>query len=241
MGPGDWIVIVSDGVVNAGIGGAHPVGWGWENVGRYLETHVHDELTADGLAERLDRVVGELYAGPPGDDVTVAVVKVRRWRPLVIFTGPPVRREDDSRVVKSLMSFHGKRAVCGGTTANIVARETGRDVKVELATGTEDVPPHGRIEGIDLVGEGVLTLTRALERIREEVPEPTLKLRVDGASALSVLLLEADEVRMLMERTLNPAHQDPDLPKDLGLKSKVVHALAEELRRRGKFVEIEYF
>ncbi len=238
MSPGDWIVIVSDGVINAGIGGAYPMGWGWDEVGRYLENHVHEDLAAEGMAECLIQVTRDLYEGPPGDDVTVAAVKVRRWRLLTIFTGPPVRREDDAEVVKSLMAAHGKRAVCGGTAANIVARELGRRVEVELETGTQRVPPRGRIEGIDLVSEGVLTLTYALELIRAGTPMSTLKLRVDGASTLAVLLHEADEIRLLVGRAINPAHQNPDLPRDLALKSQAVHALAEELRRRGKIVEI---
>jgi len=238
---GDWMVIVSDGVVNAGIGGRYPMGWGWEMVGRYLENHVHADLSADGLADRLIEVVRDLYEGAPGDDVTVAVVKVRRWRLLSLFTGPPLRREDDASVVKALTSAHGKRAVCGGTAANIVSRELGRPVEVELETGTESIPPHGRIEGIDLVTEGVLTLAGALEQIREGIPESTLRLRVDGASRLAVLLLEADEIRMLVGRAINPAHQDPDLPKELGLKVQAVRALVEELRRRGKVVDIHYY
>jgi hypothetical protein len=40
---------------------------------------------------------------------------------------------------------------------------------------------------------------------------------------------------------MNPAHQNPNLPRNLGLKTQVVQALAEELRRLGKQVEIEYY
>ena len=239
--PGDWLVLVSDGVINAGIGGAYPMGWGWDEVAKYLEGHVHDSASADETAEKLARVVEELYGGPPGDDVTVAVVKVRRKRILTVLTGPPAKREEDARAVKALLSSPGKRVVCGGTTANMAARELGRELTVDLETGTDTVPPNGRIEGIDLATEGVLTLTRALEVLRSEESTDKLRLRVDGASSLVVLLLEADEVRWLVGRALNPAHQDPKLPKHLGLKAQVVQALGEELRRNGKEVSIEYF
>jgi hypothetical protein len=123
----------------------------------------------------------------------------------------------------------------------MVARELGREVTVDLETGTDAVPPSGRIEGIDLATEGVLTLTRTLEVLRSDEPTDKLQLRVDGASSLAVLLLEADEVRWLVGRALNPAHQDPKLPKDLGLKAQVVQALGEELRRHGREVSIDYF
>lgn len=238
---GDWLVLVSDGVVNAGIGGAYPLGWGWENLAGYLEGHTHESLSAQELAEKLARVVDELYEGPPGDDVSIAVVKAR-WRQIVVvFTGPPVEREDDDRIVRTLMSSPGKHVVCGGTTANIVARELGRNITVDLETGTDTVPATGRIEGIDLVTEGTLTMTKALEIIRRDEPNEELKLKIDGASCLVVLLREADEVRILLGRAMNPAHQHPNLPINLGLKTQVVHALAEELRKRGKQVDVEYY
>jgi len=239
--PGDWLVLVSDGVVNAGIGGAYPLGWGWEQVAGYLRNHVHHALSADELAGKLARVVEDLYQGPPGDDVSIAVVKARRKRVLIILTGPPVHKEDDPRIVHALMSTSGKHAVCGGTTANIVARELGREINVELETGTDAVPASAKIDGIDLVTEGTLTITKALEIFRAEQPSEQLRLRVDGASSLVMLLREADEVRVLVGRAINPAHQNPTLPRDLALKTQVVQALGDELRRKGKEVEIQYF
>ncbi len=239
--PGDWLVLVSDGVINAGIGGAYPLGWGWDELAKYVEGHVHESLSADEVAEKLARVVADLYEGPPGDDVSIAVVKARWRRVVVVFTGPPVRRDDDDRVVRILAASEGKRVVCGGTTANIVARQWGRPLDVDLETGTEAVPAMGRIDGLELVTEGTLTITRALEMIRVDEPNEPLKLRVDGASRLVVLLREADEVKILLGRAMNPAHQNPNLPRNLGLKTQVVQALARELEHRGKQVEIEYF
>jgi hypothetical protein len=238
--PGDWLILVSDGVLNAGIGGAYAMGWGWEEVAKYLEGHVHEALSAEELAAKLGRVVEGLYQGPPGDDVSIAVVKVRWRRVVTVMTGPPIEKADDERIVESLISSSGNRVICGGTTANIVARQLGRGITVDLATGTDAVPASGRIEGVDLVTEGTLTLTKALEIVRSDAATDSLQLKVDGASRLVVLLREADEVRVLVGRAMNPAHQNPNLPRNLGLKSQVVQAMAEELRRRGKQVEIEY-
>jgi len=141
--PGDWLILVSDGVVNAGIGGAYPLGWGWENVAAYLEGHVHESLSAEDLAAKLARVVEDLYEGPPGDDVSIAVIKVRHKRVLVMFTGPPVKKEDDERVVDELMSARGKRVVCGGTSAiddqpragDNTRRRAGRRAEMESGRG----------------------------------------------------------------------------------------------------------
>ena len=209
-----------------------------------VQAPVRDQADGDkveGLAEKLASVVQELYAGGPGDDVTVAVVKARRKRVVALMAGPPADRGDDAKVVGALMSGPARRVVCGGTTGNIVARELGRGLAVELDTATENVPARGLIEGIDLVTEGVLTLTRALEMLRADEPAEKLRLRIDGASALALELLDADEVKMLVGRAMNPAHQNPKLPRTLGLKTQVVRALAEELRRRGKEVETTYY
>jgi len=46
---------------------------------------------------------------------------------------------------------------------------------------------------------------------------------------------------VLVGRAINPAHQSPNLPRDLSLKAQAVQAMSEELRRRGKEVRIEYF
>jgi hypothetical protein len=122
-----------------------------------------------------------------------------------------------------------------------VCRELQREITVDLETGTDAVPATGRIEGIDLVTEGTLTLTKALDILRSDTPNEELALKIDGASSLALLLREADEVKVLLGKAMNPAHQNPNLPKALGLKTQVVQALGGELGRRGKEVTIEHF
>ena len=70
---GDWVVFVSDGVLNAGIGGAYPLGWGWELAAGFLEKHAHVDLTAEELADKVAEAVSELYLGRPGDDVSIGL------------------------------------------------------------------------------------------------------------------------------------------------------------------------
>jgi hypothetical protein len=144
-------------------------------------------------------------------------------------------------VVARFMSRRGAHACCGGSTANILARALGRTQEVDLATGTADVPPLGRIQGIDLVTEGVLTLARTLENLKGGVQAKELQFKVDGASALTRLLLGSDEVAFLVGRALNPAHQNPNLPRELGLKSHIANEIKLNLEKLGKIVHVEYF
>ena len=238
---GDWLVIVSDGVINAGIGAASDLGWGWEAIASYLESHVHPELSAQEVADDVADKVMKLYEGKPGDDVSVAVIKVRRRRFTTIFTGPPLRPEDDAAVVARFMSGRGVHACCGGSTATILARALGRTCEVDLSTGSAEVPPVGRIEGIDLVTEGVLTLAHTLENLKRGVTAKEIQFKVDGASGLTRLLLGSDEVTFLVGRALNPAHQNPNLPRDLGLKSHIANEIKLNLEKLGKIVHVEYF
>jgi len=237
--PGDWLIVVSDGVVNAGIGAASNLGWGWDSIGTYLERHTHPHLSAQDVADDLADKVLRLYEGQPGDDVSIAVVKVRRHRATIVLCGPPLDRNEDEAITARLMSARGERVCCGGTTSRIVARVLARPISVDLSTASKEVPPIGTIEGIDLVTEGVLTLSRTLENLRTGVTAKAVQFKVDGASALTRLLHNADDVTFLVGRAINPAHQDPDLPKGLGLKAHIANEIKVELEKLGKTVTLE--
>jgi hypothetical protein len=237
---GDWVVFVSDGVLNAGIGGVYPLGWGWELTAQYLEQHTHQNMSAADLASNIAAAVGDLYAGSPGDDVSIIVIKVRKKRVATVLTGPPIERAADKEVVTKFTERTGKLAVCGGTTAKIVSKELGRHLDVDLSTMNRDVPPMGKIDGIDLVSEGILTLTQVEELLRRGAGLDVVKYRNDGAASLLRLLLEADFIHFFVGQAVNPAHQNPDLPDQLGIRQAVVRDIVELLEQRDKEVYIEH-
>jgi len=236
---GDWVIFVSDGVINAGIGGLYPLGWGMDQATRFMEQHAHPGVTAQELADRLAEAVGDLYADQPGDDVSVVVFKVRHRSVATVLVGPPAKREDDESVARRFLQRHGLHIVCGGTTGKIVARHLGQPLAVDLSTLRPDVPPIARMPGVDLMTEGVLTLTKVTEMLRNGVRRETLKFKTDGASSLLRLLLDTDHVHFITGTAANPAHQNPDLPLQLSLKLSEVKAMAEELRKRNIEVTIE--
>lgn len=236
---GDWVVFVSDGVLNAGIGGVYPLGWGWEQAAKYMGQKAHQSMTAEDFAERIADTVAELYAGNVGDDVTIIVIKVRKKIIATIFTGPPANRARDEEIVKNFIARHGSHGVCGGTTAKIVARHLGKSLEVDLTTMTGEVPPTATIEGIDVVTEGILTLTRVNHLLKLGASKDSVKYENNGAANLIRLLLDTDSIHFLVGQAVNPAHQNPDLPQQLGIRQHVVREVAEELRGRGKEVYLE--
>ncbi|MGE5560401.1 MAG: SpoIIE family protein phosphatase [Chloroflexota bacterium] len=240
VGAGDWLAIVSDGVPHAGIGGIWNLGWGLDKIAAYLKQSMARGDDAQTVADEIAGLCQRLYDGSPGDDATVLTVRIRDPHHLTVLVGPPRDRADDPEVVAKLMAAPGKRAICGGTTGNLVARELGRPITVDLASMDERVPPVGVIDGVDLVTEGMLTVSYAVEKLRGGARPKDLRWRRDGASRLTELLLEADQIDIIVGRALNPAHQSPEVPVSLGLKQKVVEDLVRVLTGMKKTVRVEY-
>lgn len=243
----DVLTLVSDGAVHAGVGAILNLGWQWENVADYLETLVSAEKCAADISKDLLLTCQNLYAGKPGDDTTVVTVTLRKPECVNIFAGPPRNTKDDALVIKKLMSSKGKKVVCGGTAANIAARELNEDICVDMEYYDMDVPPTAKIKGLDLVTEGVLTLSKATEKIKSYLNsslEDKISLNLngkDGASRLAKLLIEdCTHLNLLVGRAINPAHQNPDFPLDLSIKVKVIENLVEIMEKLGKEVNIEY-
>ncbi|HWR61532.1 MAG TPA: SpoIIE family protein phosphatase [Clostridia bacterium] len=247
LGEGDALTVVSDGVVHAGVGGILNLGWQWNNVEEYLERQGKLEKCAANISKSLIDACRSLYAGKAGDDATVVTVKLRRSEEVDLFTGPPVDPENDSRVVERLRKAKGKRVICGGTAARIAARELNEEIVTNMDFFDPDVPPTACINGIDLVTEGVLTLRKTVDKLRAYINSGARQdMRSslngqDGASRLAKLLLEdCTHLNLWIGKAVNPAHQNPDFPLDLGIKLKVVTELAELMGKLGKEVQLVY-
>ncbi|MDI3542595.1 MAG: hypothetical protein PWP57_198 [Candidatus Atribacteria bacterium] len=237
----DWIVGITDGVVHAGIGGLWNLGWRWEKIASFLENTVNDQLDALTLANKVIATTKRLYQDKLGDDATCVVAKIRLPRYLIVWAGPPEDPALDEYIVKRVMEFPGKKAVCGGTTGNILARVLGKEIKVDLSSIQEDVPPVGLMEGVDLLTEGILTLAAVLRQLRKGAKLEEVTYRNDGASRLLSLLLEADEINFIGGRAINVAHQNPKLSGELSLKARLLEDIVNELQKRGKTVILEYY
>jgi ABC-type antimicrobial peptide transport system permease subunit len=244
----DLFILVSDGVIHAGVGATLNLGWQWDNVCEYIERTYKSDLSTKSIVKLLISVCENLYSKKPGDDTTVAAVKIRKPVVVNVMIGPPVNENDDSFVVERFFSGDGKKVVCGGTTSQIVSRILDRKLTTNINYFNPQVPPTAEIEGIDLVTEGVLTFGKALEYAKRYMSEGAsikdlIELgKKDGASRLAKMLLEeCTKVNFFIGRAINPAHQNPELPLDLGLKIKLVNEMAECLRVLGKRVEIEYY
>lgn len=246
--PDDSLTIVSDGVIYAGVGATLNFGWTWESLCEWLVRTVKKGMSAVRLATMLSQAVSDLYMGECGDDSTVMTVMVKPRLQVNLLASPPKEKEQDMTMVRDFMKSSGKKVVCGGSSANMVARCLHRPVYTTLTYSDPSIPPTGIIDGIDLVTEGVLTMSRAVEILRDVIDEKAdaddiKRLDEDnGAAQLTKLLLEnCTHLKLLVGTAINPAHQNPNLPTDLSIKLKLIDQLEEEMKKLGKTVEKSYY
>lgn len=247
LNEGDSLTVVSDGVIHAGVGGILNLGWRWENVAEYLEKISTRKKCSKNISKDLITVCKNFYLNKPGDDTTAVTVKIREPEIIDLFTGPPEDKNMDSWVVSKLMEGKGKKIVCGGTAANIVARELNEKLIVNMDYINPEVPPIATIKGIDLVTEGVLTLSKAVEIMKKYIDnfskdDIIYELKdEDGASLLAKTLVEdCTHLNLWVGKAINPAHQNPDMPVNLSIKLKVVNELAKLMVNLGKKVKLTY-
>lgn len=237
----DWIVLCSDGILHAGIGDVWDFGWGRERFGEYLQKSASENKSSSEWAHEITAFCRRLYKNQPGDDASVVVIKVRNPRFLTILIGPPADKRNDETVVNRLLHSPGQKIVCGGTTANIVSRCLNTEVRVDLDSNDEKVPPVGIIPGIDLVTEGTLTLAYVIEILRNTTHPAELRLRNDGASRLAIKMMKADTFHLMIGTAENPAQKDPKVPKVFAFKQQIIKNLIEVLEIKNKKIKIDYY
>jgi hypothetical protein len=243
---GDCMIAMSDGCPHAGIGLAYNFGWKWEDIAEFMQALVAVGYTAKTLATMLVDQCDKEYGYHPGDDATACVVKMRKREPMNILFGPPRNRDDCDRMMSLFFSKEGKHIVCGGTTSSIVGKYLGKPVRASLTFERSDVPPIAEIEGVDLVTEGVITLSKVIEYAKDALDKnelyETWSFQRDGASLICRLLFEeATDINFFVGRAVNPAHQNPDLPINFNIKMNIVDELSDCLRKMGKRIKVSYF
>jgi hypothetical protein len=238
MEPGEVLMMYTDGIVYAGVGEGLRMGWQEEGIVDYVGEIAP---TLNGNWADLSRMVSDkalgYWAGRPGDDGTVLCARYRKAKLATVLSGPPSERALVPKMVNRFLKSKGKRIICGGTTSHIVADKLGKPLKVDDRFIDSDLPPSAKLDGIDLVTEGILTLSRATEYIKRGIPDG----RSDAATELLKQLLDADGINFMVGTARNPAHQNTGLPESIFLRRTVVESLSHLLQGMGKEVELTYY
>ncbi len=248
---GDALLLMSDGTIHAGVGQLLNFGWLWEDIAAYALKQYEKTISAARLANAVCQACDELYMYRPGDDTTVAAMRIIDAKPVHLMTGPAADKADDQRMVADFMSGdeNTKRIVCGGTSANIVSRILGKPLDVSMEYVDPEIPPIAYIDGLELVTEGVLTLNRVVKLIRRYAGDNSITedlfLELDkknGASMVAKMLLEdCTELHLYVGKAINGAYQNPGLPFDLGIRQNLVGQLKKAVEDTGKQVTVTYY
>jgi hypothetical protein len=172
---GDLLVAMSDGLLHAGLNSVMNFNWDLNHLSAYVE-ELFRFLPSDVrmIVEKTVAHTNFLYRGKPADDASMVGVLVRAKQAVMLFSGPPINPAEDRALAKRVLNFEGTRIVCGGTTGHIVARESGHTSSTDPNTGRLEVPPMGALPGIDIMTEGIFTLSSALEWIVATKGNPDL-------------------------------------------------------------------
>ena len=238
---GDMLILMSDGVTNAGMGKTTYGGWGREEVEEFCEQHYREGMSAQEMSSAIANAGWDLNLEETDDDLTVLTLAGVKKKAVNIMVGPPADREDDRSYFETFFQKEGMRVVCGGTTAKLVADYLHTKVIGLPDSGTEEVPAMSEIKGIDLVTEGLLTLQKLAEYYEDFREDRLYYNRIirkkDGAAELfRVLFAQATEINFFFGNALNEnytaLHIDREKKKNLALE------LIEDLKAEGKNVKI---
>ncbi|HOP59664.1 MAG TPA: SpoIIE family protein phosphatase [Bacteroidales bacterium] len=238
----DRIIICSDGASQSGMGSdSFPFGWERDNIATYASTLVsgNPSLSASMLASKIVSMAYKNDHYKAKDDISCAVMYFREPRKLLLCTGPPYEKEKDRELAAKVKNYPGKVILCGGTTADIIARELNRRIVDNLIFEDPELPPESFLEGIDLVTEGILTLQKVSAILKTF--NNSVKLAKGPADKIVRLLMESDEIHFIIGTRINIAHQDPTLPVELEIRRTVIKRIARLLEENWiKKISFEY-
>jgi len=239
----DRIIFMSDGVTQSGLGNNRfPMGWGTKKLEDFILNQVNrmPKISATKLSRKIINQAAINDNFSVKDDVTSGVIYFREPRKFMLITGPPFYKIKDYDFAGRIKDFNGKKIICGGTTAEIIAREL--NLEVDILHGEkhmESLPPVAKMEGFEMVTEGILTLGR-VEEILENYSSDT-SLQDSPPEEVVKLLMQHDSIDIIVGTRINWAHQDPEQPLELELRKFVIKRIVNILVNKFfKKVQVEY-
>ena len=224
---GDRLIFVSDGVTQSGLGMRNlAMGWERSKVIEFVSDYVtkHPDVSAKDLSKVVMQKALHNDIFKAKDDITCAVVYLRAPRKLLICSGPPFDEKQDAYMAELFDKYPGKKLISGGTTAHILARELNRKVTGDGRQAIKtNLPTTARMEGAELVTEGILTLGHLADLIqgfKEDQP-----IEESPAAEILRLICESDIIDFLVGTRINEAHYDPTLPVEMEIRRNLIRRL----------------
>jgi len=234
---GEGLILMSDGISQAGMGRGLVEGWTCEGVAHFLSDELESKkLDFNNIALMVHRKARTLWRDAKGDDCSVIFAKCRRGITVNILTGPPQKQDNDENFVNCFLEAPGIHIVCGGSTAKITARVLQRTLNVEQENSDSFTPPKYTIQGINLVVEGVVTLNQVYNILDISTDQRKFDSPV---FELADHLLVADKVVFWYGNAINKGFKNIEF-KQLGIlpRNTIIGVLEQKLKEKGKVVAI---
>ncbi|MDR2003920.1 MAG: SpoIIE family protein phosphatase [Prevotella sp.] len=238
----DRIIFWSDGITQSGLGKGLTMGWGRNNAVKFVREVIESNptISAVDLSERIVKHASANDQHLPKDDITCGVIYFREPRKTMLCTGPPFSMEKDNEFAHILKNFEGKKIISGATTTEIISRELYLPI-VDEEIIDHTLPPSSKMEGIDLVTEGVLTLSKVIYMLNTSNIEEKIQFGKGPADQICKILLESDEIYILVGTKINESHHDPSLPVEIEIRRNLIRRLTNTLSEKYmKVVHIRY-
>jgi hypothetical protein len=238
LDPGTGLLLMSDGVVQSGMGYAYPLGWGLQGVEEFLQGWVGRGRPLRLVVRDILRQAQDHDQGTNGDDQTVVVAHCREGGVVNMMTGPAKDRAEDMDRVNAFLDLEGLKVVCGASTADVVARCAQEELEVEQKPMSFSTPPRYFIKGIDLETEGAVTLNQVYYILGEDLERETDQ---SAAADLALMLKGADRINFTVGCAQNPANKDLVYRKQgILARDKIIPLMAAKLEQMGKLVSVQY-
>jgi hypothetical protein len=154
-------------------------------------------------------------------------------------SGTPLNKDADYKLVHDFINTQGIKIICGGTTSTIAAREMKQHLVANNDYISPIAPPSYKLNGINLVTEGIVTLNQVYNLLDEEYID-----NEDDSPVFELLELlnTADRINIFTGKSLNPSggnivfKQQGILPRQI-----ILQLIKHKMIEKGKLVvDYEY-
>ncbi|OFX68676.1 MAG: hypothetical protein A2X12_05630 [Bacteroidetes bacterium GWE2_29_8] len=233
---GEGLLLLSDGITQSGIGKYFTSGWDVDGVKSFLLSYLPRERVDGSTITRLVHDQAKSYwPEGKGDDCSVILALNRRGVIVNLLSGPPFMKSDDVDWVNHFMQTEGIHIISGGSTAMITAKINNKQLEVNKSEN-HITPPSYKLNGIELVTEGMVTLNQVFHLLDED---PDKYPQDSPASNLAYFLKVADRVNIWLGKAENLNEGSIEF-KQQGLlnRGKIIKKIIEKLREQGKLVVV---
>lgn len=244
----DAFVLMSDGCIYCGTGDIMNYGWDWEQISKFALKVYGQTNSAVQMSKMINRACEDLYKQHPSDDTTVAVARILEEKVVNIMTGPPENEVDDAKIVTDFMNMDGLKIVCGGITSQIVSKQLGKKIESVPEDLDPVIPPTSRIEGVDLVTEGIITLNHVMKilemNLMDDVPMELFDelAKKNGATQIANILIDkCTTVNLFVGKAVNNNYTHKTLPFEITARQNIIHRLEDILKRMDKKINFYFY